>query len=111
MTTHCPDRPSGWARLTETRADDELWTSTGLYSFKGITQDNVISAWRAAGKVVRECDFTLAQVYSTNEAFVTGTLGGVTPVTKIDGRLIGDGKPGALTAKASALYLEAVLKG
>ena len=52
------------------------------YSFKGITQRNVIDAWRAAGGVARECDFTLAQVYSADEAFVTGTLGGVTPVTQ-----------------------------
>jgi branched-chain amino acid aminotransferase len=86
----------------------ELWTSTSLYSFKGITQANVIAAWRAAGGVARECDFTLAQVYSADEAFVTGTLGGVTPVTRVDGRPIADGKPGAVTARASRLYLEAV---
>ena len=86
------------------RGDDELWTSTGLYSFKGITQANVIDAWKAAGGVVRECDFTLAQVYSAKEAFVTGTLGGVTPVTRIDGRTIGDGKPGAASARAAELY-------
>lgn len=88
------------------RGDDELWTSTGLYSFKGITQANVAKAWQAAGKVVRECDFTLAQVYAAKEAFVTGTLGGVTPVTKVDGRLIGDGVPGPVTARASELYLQ-----
>jgi branched-chain amino acid aminotransferase len=82
----------------------ELWTSTGAYSFKGITQRNVIDAWTAAGGIARECDFTLAQVYAADEAFVTGTLGGVTPVTKVDGRTIGDGKPGALTARVSALY-------
>lgn len=86
----------------------ELWTSTSLYSFKGITQQNVLDAWRGAGKAARECDFTLAQVYSADEAFVTGTLGGVTPVTRIDGRQIGDGRPGPLTAKASELYLRAV---
>jgi len=86
----------------------ELWTSTGAYSFKGITQANVIAAWRGAGKTARECDFTLAQVYSADEAFVTGTLGGVTAVTKIDGRVIGEGKPGPLTAEASALYLKSV---
>ena len=40
--------------------------------------------------------------------FVTGTLGGVTPVTRIDGRVIGDGQPGPLTAQASALYQKAV---
>jgi len=86
----------------------ELWTSTGAYSFKGITQANVLEAWRAAGKVARECDFTLAQVYAADEAFVTGTLGGVTPVTKIDGRPIGDGTVGPLTREASALYLASV---
>jgi len=86
----------------------ELWTSTGAYSFKGITQRNVIDAWRAAGGVARECDFTLAQVYAADEAFVTGTLGGVTPVTTVDGRTIGDGKPGAQTARASELYLQYV---
>jgi branched-chain amino acid aminotransferase len=86
----------------------ELWTSTGNYSFRGITRQNVLDAWRAAGGVARECDFTLAQVYSADEAFVTGTLGGVTPVTRVDGRPIVDGKPGGVTAEASALYLRAV---
>lgn len=87
----------------------ELWTSKGLYSFKGITQKNVADAWRVSGQVVRECDFTLAQVYSAQEAFVTGTLGGITPVTRIDGRVIGDGSPGPMTVKASSLYLKSVL--
>ena len=68
----------------------------------------MIEAWRAAGNVARECDFTLAQVYSADEAFVTGTLGGVTPVTKVDGRTIGDGKPGKVTKEASDLYLRSV---
>ncbi len=86
----------------------EIWTSTSLYSFKGITQQNVIDAWRQAGNVARECDFTLAQVYSADEAFVTGTLGGVTPVTKVDGRLIGDGTAGKVTKEASDLYLMSV---
>jgi branched-chain amino acid aminotransferase len=86
----------------------ELWTSTGAYSFKGITQANVIAAWQSAGGVARECDFTLAQVYSADEAFVTGTLGGVTPVTKVDGRPIGDGQPGPVAQEASALYLKSV---
>jgi branched-chain amino acid aminotransferase len=82
----------------------ELWTSTGAYSFKGITQRNVIDAWVESGGIARECDFTLAQVYSADEAFVTGTLGGVTPVTRVDGRQIGDGRPGALALRADGLY-------
>jgi branched-chain amino acid aminotransferase len=87
----------------------ELWTSTGAYSFKGITQRSVLDAWRAAGEVARECDFTLAQVYSADEAFVTGTLGGVTPVVRVDGRLIGDGNPGVLTQRIVQLYIERVI--
>ena len=89
----------------------ELWTSTGSYNFKGITQQKVLDVWRANGGVARECDFTLAQVYSADEAFVTGTLGGVTPVTRIDGRTIGAGLPGTLTQRASDLYLAAVTAG
>ena len=68
----------------------------------------MIDAWRKAGNVARECDFTLAQVYSADEAFVTGTLGGVTSVTKVDGRLIADGKTGKVTKEASDLYLRSV---
>lgn len=89
----------------------ELWTSTGAYNFKGITQASVLAAWRAAGGLARECDFTLAQVYSADEAFVTGTLGGVTPVVSVDGRRIGDGTPGRLSAHASALYLQQAERG
>lgn len=87
----------------------ELWTSSGAYSFKGITQASVAAAWRAAGGTVREGDFTLAQVYSADEAFVTGTLGGVTPVIKVDGRVIGSGEPGPMTRLASERYLQRVL--
>lgn len=84
----------------------ELWTSTGAYSFMGITQENVLRAWRGAGGVARECDFTLAQVYGADEAFVTGTLGGVTPVTRVDGRTIGSGAPGEQTGRAAGLYAD-----
>jgi branched-chain amino acid aminotransferase len=85
----------------------ELWTSTGRCSFNGITQRLVIDAYRAQGGVAREQDFTLAQAYTADEAFVTGTLGGITSVTRIDGRSIGDGKPGPVTQRVNKLYLAA----
>ncbi len=90
---------------------DELWTSTGTCNFKGITQASVLAAWRAAGGTARECDFTLAQVYAADEAFVTGTLGGVTPVVRVDGRTIGSGEPGPLTQRAAGLYWQRVTSG
>ena len=87
----------------------ELWTSSGRYNFKGITRGNVIDAARANGMPVHEKDFTLAETWSANEAFVTGTLGGVTPVTKIDGRTIGSGRPGDATRRIAGWYTAAVL--
>jgi branched-chain amino acid aminotransferase len=82
----------------------ELWTSTGAFCFKGLTRQAVLDAWRASGRIALEKPFTLAETYGAQEAFVTGTLGGVTPVTRIDGRLIGTGEPGPMTAEASDLY-------
>ena len=91
--------------------DEELWTSTGRYNFKGITRSKVMELCRTHGGVVREIDFTLAEVYSANEAFVTGTLGGVTAVTRVDGRTIATGEPGTVTRRISDLYQEAISNG
>ncbi len=82
----------------------ELWTSTGRFNFKGITRKTIIRLFAAEVGPVRELDFTLAETYSAQEAFVTGTLGGVTPVVSIDGRRIGDGTPGPLTKRIAELY-------
>ena len=87
----------------------ELWTSTGRFNFKGITRGKVLAVARGNGMSVVEKDFTLAETWGADEAFVTGTLGGVTPVTRIDGRPIGTGAPGAWTHKISGWYQDAVL--
>ena len=84
--------------------DGELWTSTGRFNFKGITRKTVIRLFAAEVGTVRELDFTLAETYSAQEAFVTGTLGGVTPVVSIDGRRMGDGTPGPLTKRIAEIY-------
>ena len=83
---------------------EELWTSTGRFNFNGITRKKVIKLYADAGYVVRQQDFTLAEVYGASEAFVTGTLGGITPVTRIDGRKVGDGTPGRVTCRIADLY-------
>ena len=87
----------------------ELWTSTGRFSFNGITRGKVFDIARRNGMTVFEKDFTLSEVYGAEEAFVTGTLGGVTPVTRIDGRSIGTGVPGTLTRKIAGWYVDAVM--
>jgi branched-chain amino acid aminotransferase len=87
----------------------EVLTSTGRFNFKGITRGKVITLARQAGMCCCETDFTLAETYNADEAFVTGTFGGVTPVVRIDGRPIGPGEPGPITERLSALYDDAFL--
>ena len=70
---------------------DEVWTSTGAYCMNGITRNNVIHICEQKGIVCRQKDFSLFDTYSADEAFVTGIFGGLTPVTKIDGRVISSG--------------------
>jgi branched-chain amino acid aminotransferase len=86
----------------------ELWTSTGRYNFKGITRGTIVELCAAHGICVRELDFTLAEAYGADEAFVTGTLGGVTPVVRIDGRTIGAGVPGEITRRIGDWYQQAI---
>jgi branched-chain amino acid aminotransferase len=52
-------------------------------------------------------DFNLADVAQAEEAFVTGTFGGLTPVRSIDGRMLPAGLPGPMTAQLKALYEDA----
>ncbi len=83
----------------------EVWTSTGQYCMNGITRGKIIEACQANGIPVYEKNFSLFDVYGADEAFVTGSFGGVTPVTEIDGRSIGDGSLGKLSQKLSELYV------
>jgi len=82
----------------------EVWTSTGQYNLNGITSALMVEVARAAGIPTRECAFSLTDVYSADEAFVTGTFGGLTPVHTIDGRTIGDGSQGPMSARLRELY-------
>ena len=84
--------------------DGEVWTSTGQYCMNGITRGKVIKVANDNGIPCHQKNFSLFDVYSADEAFVTGTFGGLTPVTQIDGRVIGNGQLGAMTEKLSALY-------
>jgi branched-chain amino acid aminotransferase len=70
----------------------------------GITRGKVIEVGRRHGYVVLEKNFSLTDVYAADEAFVTGTFGGLTPVRAVDGRAIGTGRLGPVTERLSALY-------
>lgn len=82
----------------------EVWTSTGNYCLLGITRANVLELCRGAGIPAFEKDFSLTQVYSADEAFVTGTFAGVVPVVSVDGRTIGTGRPGPMVERLRRLY-------
>lgn len=85
----------------------EVWTSTGDYCLGGITRSNVLQVCREAGIAAREKNFSLTEVYSADEAFVTGTFAGLAPVRMIDGRTIGSqaaAGPGPMVARLQALY-------
>ncbi|QGY32631.1 aminotransferase class IV [Pantoea cypripedii] len=64
----------------------EVWTSNGLYCFNGITRQTLLELARQNGLAVYEKPFTLAEALTADEVFVTGTLAGITPVRKLDGR-------------------------
>jgi branched-chain amino acid aminotransferase len=82
----------------------EVWTSSGKYCMNGITRSKVITICEGMGIPCYQKDFSLFDVYGADEAFVTGTFGGLTPVLKIDGRVIGSGEKGGLTDRLSGFY-------
>ncbi len=85
--------------------DGVVLTSDGRSCFRGITRGKVIKLCEAAGLPLRLGAFTLLDVYAADEAFVTGTFGGVTPVRSIDGRPL-QAVPGPITGKLQACYSE-----
>jgi len=84
----------------------ELFTSTGEYCFNGITRQNVIALARSNGIPLRVENFKLDDVHRADEAFVTGTFGGLTPVREIDGHVLPAALPGPLTQRLRTLYAE-----
>jgi len=82
----------------------EVWTSSGNYCLPGITRAKVIELCHSEGIPVHEKDFSLAQVYGAEEAFVTGTFAGLIPAVEIDGRMIGAGGRGTVTKRLQNAY-------
>ena len=84
----------------------EVWTSTGDYCMNGITRKKIIYLCNTNQIPVYEKNFSLVDVYSADESFVTGTLGSLTPVHEIDGRKIVDNNNFKITKKLQYLYLQ-----
>ena len=87
----------------------EVWTSTGDYCMNGITRLKVIEICKNNKIPIYEKNFSLVDVYSSQEAFITGTLGSLTQVTNIDDRLIGSIDHGwPITEKLRKLYKDLI---
>lgn len=84
----------------------QVWTSAGGYCLGGITRGNVLALCREQGIEAFEKDFSLTEVYGADECFVTGTLGGITPVRQVDGRRLPGPVPGPLTEQLQGHYAE-----
>ena len=87
----------------------EVWTSTGDYCMNGITRLKVIEICMNNKIPIYEKNFSLVDVYSSQEAFITGTLGSLTQVTNVDDRLIGNVNHGwPVTEKLRKLYKDLI---
>ena len=86
----------------------EVWTSDGRFCLGGITRSNVLQVCRNADIPARETTFSLTDVYSASEAFVTGTFAGLVPVRSVDGRTIGSGVRGPVVERLQKLYADHV---
>ena len=88
--------------------DDEVWTSSGEYCLNGITRRKVLDICGANGIAAFERDFTIDDVRSADEAFVTGTFAGVTPVIEFDGEEMSAGVRGPMAERIQNLYIELI---
>src|SRR5437870_3721871 len=90
----------------KSRASGDLATSRVVACPEGITRATVIEICAAEKIRCVETDLSVVDVYAADEMFCTGTMGELAAVTKIDNRVIGDGKVGAITKRLSDLYAQ-----
>jgi branched-chain amino acid aminotransferase len=84
---------------------EEVWTPPAhLGILRGITRDTVLEIAQALGIAAVERTFTLHDVYTADEVFLTGTGAEIGPVVWVDGRTIGSGKPGPVTLRLLEAY-------
>jgi len=81
-----------------------VYTSTTQYCMNGITRQKIIDVCKMNNIEVKETNFSLFDVYGADEAFVTGTFAGVTPVISIDGKPIGKNSNNEFSATLEKYY-------
>ena len=89
--------------------NNQLWTSSGDYCMNGITRSKIILLCKQNNIEVYEKNFSLTDVYSAQEAFITGTLGSLTQVISVDDRYIGNKNTGwPVTERLRNLYIDLI---
>jgi branched-chain amino acid aminotransferase len=83
-----------------------LGTPSAAACPEGITRAAILELATQAGIPHTVGDYSLTQFYAADEVFVTGTMGGLTPVTRLDGRPIGPGGPGPVTKRLTDLFAD-----
>ncbi len=83
-----------------------LGTPTAAACPEGITRAAVLELAAEGGIECAVADYSLTQLYTADELFVTGTMGGIAPVIRLDGREIGNGAPGPVTLQLTKLLGE-----
>ena len=87
--------------------DKHLYTPPQcMGTLRGITRDSVLEIARKNKISVHEHVLTRHEVYISDECFLTGTAAEIIPVVKVDGRLIGNGKPGEVTLSLMKKFKE-----
>jgi branched-chain amino acid aminotransferase len=84
--------------------DGKVRTSTGQFCFNGVTRANVIALCEANNIPMELGHFPPKDLQEADEAFVTGTFGGLTPVRQVDGHVLRAALPGPVTARLRGLY-------
>jgi len=81
---------------------------SGPHILPGVTRSVVLEAAQAAGLPLEQRAFTPAELERASEAFLSGTTVGVTPVVTVDGRSVGDGRPGPVARALADGYARIV---
>ena len=78
-------------------------------ALEGITRDAVIKIGKDLDIQVSENNITRSELLMSDEVFLTGTAAEITPIIEIDGKKIGNGKPGSVTKKMMGEYIDIVM--
>lgn len=92
------------------RNDQLLTPPVTAGALEGITQDSVMTIARDMGIEVAFGHILRSDLYTADEAFLTGTAAEVVPISSVDDRLVGDGTPGSITRKIQEVY-KATVRG